>query len=484
MSVSTVQGYIKRVEELDLDWEAIQALSEEVFLGLVGGKKRRSRSAKPEPDLQYLAREMKKKGVTLQLLWEEYRQEHAEGYGRTQFYQLYREWVKQCRPTMRLEHRAGEKLFVDFSGQKPCYWDDRSGQKVEVELYVAVLGASSYTYACAVETQQVRDFISATIKALEFLGGSPRCLVIDNLKSGVSHACYYDPDINRTFADMAQHYDVAVLPTRVKKPKDKAKVESGVLTVQRRILAALRNREFFSLAELNDAISEETKRLNQRPMQITGRSRRELFEELERTELRPLPPVRFSVFSWKTAKVHIDYHVAVEKSYYSVPYSLIGKQVQIKHNERTVQVYYNGKRVASHIRVHRKGQYSTQANHMPHEHRSYLEWTPERIKKWGEKIGPSTRELMDRIMHSKPHPEHGFRGCLGLIRLSRTYSPQRVEQASYRALQLQAYSFRSVKSMLEKGLDKVAVFDRSRAHTAIQHENLRGGNYYDADNHR
>ena len=483
MSVSTVQGYIKRLKELELDGKRVEALAEEDLEGLFRAKKPHNKTDRPDPDLQYLAREMKKKKVTLQLLWEEYRQESPDGYGRSQFYQVYREWVKNTNPTMRLQHRAGENMFVDFSGAKPFYRDPGTGQTVEVELYVAVLGASSYTFACAVASQQVVDFVGATIQAFEFFGGCPECVVIDNLKSGVTHACYWDPEINRTFASMARHYQVAVLPTRVKKPKDKAKVESGVQNVQRRILAALRNREFFSLQEINEAIRQEAKKLNDRPMQITGRSRHALFVELEKALLRALPPERFSICHWKKAKVHIDYHVDVEKSYYSVPYRLIGKQIDVQYNERTVQIYHSGKRVASHMRVRRAGQYVTDNAHMPHEHRYYLEWTPARIQKWGETIGPHTRDLMEKIMQSKQHPEHGFRGCLGIIRLSRTYTPERVEQASYRALQLEAYSFRSIKSMLAKGLDKVVPFDTAQRSETIQHENLRGGDYYDADNH-
>ena len=485
MSVSTVQGYVKRLEELGLEWPQVAELGQEELAGLMRRKKPVEKAqARPEPDLQYITREMGKKGVTLQLLWEEYREDHPDGYGRTQFYGLCRDWMKNTWPTMRLQHKAGDKMFVDFSGARPSYRDPATGQTVEVELYVAVLGASSYTFACAVASQKVPDFVNATIKAFEFFGGCPACVVIDNLKSGVTHACYWDPEINQTFAEMARHYGIAVLPTRVKKPKDKAKVENGVQNVQRRILAALRNREFFSLQELNEAIRQEVKKLNARPMQITGRSRQELFDEIDKGQLRSLPPKRFNISQCKKAKLHIDYHVDVEKTYYSVPYSLIGKTVEIQYNQRTVQIYCNSKQVASHLRVCRPGQYITDNAHMPHEHRYYLQWTPERIQKWGATIGPHTRDLMEKIMQSKPHPEHGFRGCLGIIRLSSTYSPQRVEQASYRALQLGAYSFRSVKSMLAKGLDKVVPFDTPQRSESIDHENLRGETYYDADNTR
>lgn len=483
ISTSTARTYIDRLEKLKLDFATIDAMGEDELKRLFGHRKSR-RPQKPLPDLQYLAREMKKKGVTRQLLHEEYLQEHPEGYGRTQFYQIYRDWIKKSQPTMRLNHKAGQNVFVDFSGAKPFYWDPETGQKVQVELYVAVLGASSYTFACAVGSQKVEDFVGSTIKAFEFYGGCPECIVIDNLKSGVTHACYWDPEINRSFAEMARHYNVAVLPTRVRKPKDKAKVESGVQNVQRRILAALRNREFFSLQELNEAILEETKKMNQRPMQLTGISRYELFKKIEKPHLRDLPPVRFSICRWKKAKVHIDYHVDVKKSYYSLPYRFIGEHVEIRYNERTVQIFHKGKPIASHMRVHKAGQYVTQNSHMPHEHRYYLEWTPARIKKWGATIGPNTRDLMEKIMQSKPHPEHGFRGCLGIIRLSKTYSPERVEQASRRMMDLGVYSFRSVKSMLARGLDKVVSLDTAKTTEAIQHDNLRGGDYYDADNHR
>lgn len=485
MSASTAQGYIQRLDSLGLDWSRLEAMGQEELEGLLRGRRPKEKAAaKPEPDLQYIAREMKKPGVTLQLLWEEYRESHPDGYGRTQFYGLCRDWMKDTWPTMRLQHKAGDKMFVDFSGVKASYRDPATGQVIEAELYVAVLGASSYTFACAVASQKVPDFIGATIKALEFFGGAPNCVVIDNLKSGVTHACYWDPEINQAFAEMARHYGVVVLPTRVSKPKDKAKVESGVLNAQRRILAALRNREFFNLQELNAAISQEVTKLNARPMQVTGRSRRELFEELEKAQLKALPPVRFSISQWKKAKVHIDYHVDVEKTYYSVPYGLIGKIVEIQYDQRTVQIYCNGKRVAAHPRTVRPGQYVTDSAHMPHEHRYYLEWTPERIQKWGATIGPHTRDLIEKIMQSKAHPEHAFRGCLGIIRLASPYTPQRVEQACYRALQLGAYSFRSVKSMLEKGLDKIVPFDLPQRSETIDHENLRGESYYDADNTR
>jgi transposase len=327
-----------------------------------------------------------------------------------------------------------------------------------------------------VPDQTKESFVDCNIKALEFYGGCPECIVPDNLKAGVTDACYYDPEINRTFAAMAEHYHIAVLPARVAKARDKAKVESGVLQAQRRILAVLRNRTFFSITELNKAIYEEMEKLNRRPMTLIDKSRYDLFVEIEKSVLKPLPLERFVIASWIKAKVHIDYHVAVEKTYYSVPYTLIGQNLDIRYTGSVVEIYHKGKRVASHMRINKRGAFVTESLHMPHEHRQYLEWTPERIKLWGEKIGPHTRELMDQIMEHRDHPEHGFRGCLGIIRLSKTYSPERVENACKRALELQAYNYRSVKSLLERNLENLTPGERKNI--VPLHANIRGKSYY------
>jgi transposase len=377
---------------------------------------------------------------------------------------------------MRFTHKAGEKMFVDFSGDRAHYQDPVTGKVIEAELFVSVLGASSYIFARAVPDQTKESFVDCNIKALEFYGGCPECIVPDNLKAGVTDACYYDPEINKTFAAMAEHYHIAVLPARVAKARDKAKVESGVLQAQRRILAVLRNRTFFSITELNKAIYEEMEKLNRRPMKLIDKSRYDLFVEIEKSVLKPLPLERFVIASWIKAKVHIDYHVAVEKTYYSVPYTLIGQNLDIRYTGSVVEIYHKGKRVASHMRINKPGAFVTENLHMPHEHRQYLEWTPERIKLWGEKIGPHTRELMDQIMEHRDHPEHGFRGCLGIIRLSKTYSPERVENACKRALELQAYNYRSVKSLLERNLENLTPGERKNI--VPLHANIRGKSYY------
>ncbi len=480
ISKSTASTYVNKIEALKLSYEELLSMDEEaVYKLLFPAAAEMPVSDKAIPDFEYLTKELKKKGVTLQLLHEEYLRDNPSGYSRSQFYEKYRNYAKKLNPVMRFNHKAGQKMFEDFSGDRPHYINPETGEVVETELFVTALGASSYTFACAVADQKTENFIKGNIKALEYYGGCPECIVPDNLKSGVKSACYYDPEINRTFADMAEHYNVAVVPARVGKPRDKAKVENAVLQAQRRILAVLRNRTFFSLHELNEAILEEVEKLNRRPMAVTGKSRRELFEEIEKLALRPMPVESFEIYNYKTpTKVHIDYHVEVERSYYSVPYTLIGETVEVKYNSRVVEVYHKKRRVASHVRTYKKGEFITEDSHMPHEHRQYLEWTPERMKNWGGKIGPYTKTMMQRIMEGRKHPEHGFRNCLGIIRLSKQYTPERVENACKRALAVAACNYRSVKSILQTGLDKVAYLDEHKEIKPIEHPNIRGREYY------
>jgi len=479
ISASTAHEYVKKLKEQKISYEEISAFEEDELHKLLFPEPCRRSIKRGKLDYGYLEKEMSKKGVTLQLLYEEYEEVNPEGYGRSQFYKHYRDYIRKTKTTMRFNHKAGEKMWEDFSGDKPHYIDGKTGNVIETELFVSAVGVSSYTYACAVPNQKVENLVKSNIKAFEHYGGCCECIIIDNLKSGVTHACYYDPEINKTFAEMAQHYNVAVLPARVKKPKDKAKVESAVLQAQRRILAKLRNRTFFSIGELNEAIYEETENLNNRPMANTGKSRHELFQEIDKPALKELPAERFTVCSWKKAKVHIDYHVELDKSYYSVSYTLIGQYVEIKYDWSVVRIYHKGKQVASHIRAYEKGVFVTDKNHMPNEHRNYLEWTPARIKNWGEKIGENTKIMMKSIMEIKRHPEHGFRGCLGIIRMAKTYSPERVENACKIALSVKAYSYRSIKSILAKKLDTVNVVeDNGRTGKAIEHRNIRGGDYY------
>ena len=477
ISPSTAHTYMEKLKELGAGYGEIMEMNDDLLSDLLFPKVEQTVS-KPLPDFVYLTGEMKKKGVTLQLLHEEYKRDNPGGYERSQFYHLYGDWARKVDPVMRFTHKAGEKMFVDFSGDRPHYQDPTTGKRIDVELFVSVLGASSYIFSCAVPDQTGESFVKCNIKAFEFYGGCTECLILDNLKAGVTHACYYDPEINKTFAAMAEHYNIAVIPTRVAKPRDKAKVENAVLQAQRRIIAALRNRLFFDITELNEAIMEEVKKLNNRPMTRINKSRSELFLEVEKPALKPLPAERFVFASWKKAKVHIDYHIDVAKTYYSVPYTLIGEYVDVRYPAAIVEIYHKSKRVASHMRIYKPGIFVTEELHMPHEHRQYLEWTPARIKSWGEKIGSHTRDFMEKVMECRTHPEHGFRTCLGIIRLSRTYSPQRVEKACKKALDVGAHNYRSVNNILKMRLEETGHEDSGTKKITPSHNNIRGGNYY------
>lgn len=478
VSPTTVGDYLERVKQSGQAWPAISTLDERSLKTLLYPEDGAAAARKPLPDFDALRLEMKKKGVTLQLLWEEYRAIHPEGYGRSQFCELYHRHGRTLEPVMRFDHKAGEKLFVDFSGDRPFYVDRETGEVIETELFVAVLGASSRTYAMAVGSQQIRDWTRAHVGAFEYFGGVPACVVPDQLKSGVKTSCKYDPEINPVYAELCAHYGVAVIPARPGEPRDKAKVENGVLIAQRRILAALRNRTFFSLCELNEAIARELEKLNNRPMQGIGKSRNQLFEEIDKPALGALPAQRFELREWKKAKVHIDYHVAVQGSWYSVPYTLIGKEVMVCLTSTTVSILFEGNRVASHARTYRKNVYVTVDAHRPPSHQKHLEWTPERMRRWGQSIGARTGAMIEAIIQAADHPDHAYRKCLGLLRLARSCGNDRLELACDRSLKLQAIGYRSVKNILDKGLEKAELPEQNQAALPLFHDNVRGSDYY------
>lgn len=477
VSPTTVGDYLERVKQSGQSWPAISVLDDSSLKALLCPEGKLI-PRKPLPDFESLRLEMKKKGVTLQLLWEEYRSIYPEGYGRSQFCELYHRHGRTLDPVMRFDHKAGDKLFVDFSGDRPSYVNRDTGEVIEPELFVAVLGASSRVYAVAVASQQIPDWSRAHIGAFEYFGGVPACVVPDQLKSGVKTSCKYDPEINPVYAELCAHYGVTVIPARPGEPRDKAKVENGVLNAQRRILAALRNRTFFSLAELNQAIAAQLEQLNSRPMQGIGKSRNQLFEELDKPVLKALPLQRFELREWKKAKVHIDYHVAVQGSWYSVPYTLIGKEVMVCMSATTVAILHEGKRVASHARSYRKNVYVTLDDHRPHGHQKHLEWTPERMRHWGESIGARTGAMIEAIIQAADHPDHAYRKCLGLLRLAKSCGNERLELACDRSLKLQAIGYRSVKNLLDKGLEAAELPEPAQACLPLLHDNVRGSDYY------
>jgi transposase len=379
---------------------------------------------------------------------------------------------------MRQTHRAGDKLFLDYSGKRPSIVDPKTGEVKEVELFVAALGASGYTYAEATPSQKLRDWVASNARALEFFGGVPAALVPDCLRSAVTRGCRYEPEVNLTYQGFAEHYGTSVLPARPRKPKDKAKVEIAVQVIQRWILARLRNRTFFSIEELNDAIWELLAEVNNRLYQKLGVSRAEMFEKLDRPALRPLPAVRYHYTERKYVRVNIDYHVEFDRHYYSVPYQLAHEQVEVRASDSTIEIVHQHKRVASHRRSARRGQHTTDPAHMPSAHRRHAEWTPSRILSWAETVGANTAELASHILRSRRHPEQGFRSCLGILRLAKTYGDERLEKACARALRIDARNYKSVKAILKNKLDQVPVEANDRCSLPQNHANLRGREYY------
>ena len=475
---STMTDYLERLEAAGLRWPLPDEITDDVLertlferAGFKPGARRR-----PEPDWAHLVREMRRPGVTLLILWEEYRTIEPAGYGYSRFCDLYRAFERRLAPTMRQHHVAGDKLFVDYSGKKVPIVDPVTGEVRVAELFVAVLGASNFTYAEACWTQALPDWIGAHVRLLEFIDGVPRLLVPDNLKAGVHKASFYDPEINRTYGRMAAHYGVSVLPTRPAKPKDKAKVEAGVRFAQTYILGRLRNLTFFSLAEANAAIRDMLERMNGQVMRRVGVSRRHLFETVERPALKPLPETAYEYAEWKLARVGIDYHVEIEQFYYSVPHALIRQQVDVRLTPRTLEIYHAGRRVAAHARRYGGPRHGTDPDHMPSHHRDYAQWSPERFLREAGKIGPNTVGLFTAILAQRRHPEHGFRNCLGILRLYRGAGSDRAEAVSARALDIGALTYRSIASILDNNLDRPTA--KPADSLPLLHANLRGPGYY------
>lgn len=399
--------------------------------------------------------ELRRPGVTLALLWQEYRLSHPQGFQYSWFCEHYRLWAAKVDVAMRQEHRAGEKLFVDYAGQTVPVIDRQTGEIRQAQVFVAVLGASSYTFAEATWSQTLPDWLGSHARCLAFLGAAPQILVPDNLRSGVSKAHRYEPDINPSYRDLAEHYGIAVVPARARKPKDKAKVEVGVQVVERWILAALRNRQFFSLGELNTAIALLLDRLNHKPFKKLPGSRRSAFEAIDQPALQALPEQPYVYAEWKKVRVHIDYHVEVDGHFYSVPYQLVKHQLEVRLTAQTVECFHANQRVASHRRSPHKGRHTTHTAHMPKSHREHAEWTPQRLIRWAEQTGPNTAGVIAYILERRIHPQHGFRACLGILRLSKQHGEARLEAACQRALALGACSYKSLESILRQGLERL-----------------------------
>lgn len=477
--LTTVREYLKRARNAGITWPLPEEMDDSVLEALLFPPPPPTGVERPMPDWREVHKEMRRPHVSLMLLWDEYRAIHPDGYGYSQFCQHYHDFRDALAPTARFRHRAGEAAFVDFCGDTIPIWG-RSGEiEMHAEVFVAVLGCSSLIYAEVLPSQKLYHVVGATGRAFHAWGGAPRTLVPDNLKAAVLKADRYEPIPNATFAEFLAHYGSVALPTRPYKPRDKAKVEASVLVVERWILARLRKRRFGSIPEANEAVVLLLEELNSRPSRSLGSSRREIFEATERAELRPLPAIPYDFATWRRAKVSIDYHVALssDRHHYSVPYRLIGERVELRISEGAVEIHHRGVRVAVHPRSSIPGSFTTDPTHMPASHRAHTEWSPSRIVAWAERTGPRTAELASVILSSRPHPEQGYRSCLGLIRLGRTYPPERLEAACARALFLHSHSYRTVASILKSGLDSKPL-ERAKPTPGPDHDNLRGPSYY------
>jgi transposase len=474
---SSVADYVRRAEAAGITWPIPDEIDDaELERRLFPTPDEAPKRA--EPEWPKVHRELKRRGVTLVLLWQEYQAEHPGGYSYSRFCELHDRWRERISVTMRQTHVAGEKLFVDWAGDTTPVFDSATGQEHRAHIFVAALGASNYTYAEARWTETLPDWIGAHVNALAAIGGVPKALVPDNLKAGITKPSRYEPGINRTYQDLADHYGCVVLPARVMKPRDKAKVEVAVQIVERFVLAKLRCQRFFSLAELNSAIRDCVTTINGRVMRKIGKSRHELLETLDGPALTALPTTPYSYAEWKRARVAPDYHIEIAGHYYSVPSKLIREIVEARITDATVEIFHKGQRVASHALSAVRNRHTTTTEHMPSAHRRYAEWTPAKIMSEAAKVGPATVALFEAIMKARPHPEQGFRSCLGIVGLARSYGLTRLEAAARRGNDIGATSYGSIASILKHGIDKAFATEPTPDAPPVRHGNIRGSGYY------
>lgn len=483
LSVGVISKYISRAGEHGLSWPLPAEMTDAALSSILQrqrGRKAVNQKGLVPPDCPALREELKRKSMTLQLLWEEYVDLNPDNhYSYPQFCVIYRKWRGKQKLSMRQTHRAGEKLFVDYCGPTMTIVNPQSGELRNAQIFVAVLGASSYTYAEATWSQTLPDWIGSHVRTFEFLGGVPEVVVPDNLRSAVTKACRYEPDVNLTYEQLAAHYCVAVIPARPYKPKDKAKAEAGVLLVERWIMMRLRKHTFYTLAALNQVIRALLHELNQHQFQKRNDSRLSLFERLDKPALKPLPTTSFEYREIKKARVHLDYHVEYDKHFYSVPYQLVKEEVLVCASTNVIRVRYANKTVAEHPRSYAKSGHTTDPNHMAKAHRKHQEWSPSRFIGWAESIGPHTKAVVEHQLHTRPHPEHGYRSCLGILSLAKRYSTERLEAACQRARKIGAPNYKNINSILSKGLDNLPIENEpEQATLPLDHDNVRGSDYY------
>lgn len=474
----TVGELLRRASKAGLSWESSQGQDEDQLELLLYPPAPPRSEERTEPDFSQVYLESKRPGVTLQLLWEEYREEHPKGYSYSWFCEAFQAFTGKLDVTLRQHYKAGELMQVDWAGQTQPIRDRETGEERQAQLFVACLCASQLTYAELCWTQAQEEWIGAHVRALEYFGGVPEIVVPDNTKTAITKACRYEPEENPVYAEMAQHYGMAVIPARVRRPRDKAKVENSVQQAERRILAKLRNVTFFNLADGNQSVRGLLEELNDRERSDLGMSRRELFEKIEKSALRPLPAERFYLYLQKKVRVGPDYHVEFERHFYSVPYQLVRQELNLKATGQIVELFLKSKSVARHLRMSRPG-HSTIGEHMPTAHREYLGWSPERLVNWARKSGEHTSQLAEQILQSRSHPQQGYRSCLGLMSLGTKYGNERLESACAHALRIQNPTYKSVKSILQAGLDRRPLAEEGPSVSSqLVHGNLRGAAYY------
>jgi len=480
-SPSSISRYTSPFQQRELCWSQLEIISDEEIHDIVYQKKSiRSKKDFIKPDFQRIHQELKLKTVTLQLLWEEYSEVYKErAYSRTQFCEMYKSWRSKLKVTMRQIHKAGDKLFIDYAGSTIPITDSHSGEITKAQIFVAVMGASNYTYAEATFTQTLPDWIGSHVRAFSYFQGVPALCVPDNLKSCSSKACRYEPEINSTYADMIQHYNTAVLPARPRKPRDKASAEVGVQIVGRWILAKLRHQKFFTLFELNQAITKLLVELNLKPFQKLPGSRLSQFEAVDKPALQPLPATPYVYAEFKKIHLGFDYHIEIDGHYYSAPYELTKEPIEVRITENVIEIFNKGTRVASHIRSYRRGAHTTVPEHMPKKHHKHMEWTPGRFLNWANSIGQKTFHLTKHIIETKKHAEQAYRVCLGLLNLCKRYGKERLEAACNRAIHYHTLTRRSVAEILKNGLDKQSLLEGpSEPKLTNHHKNIRGPEYF------
>jgi transposase len=478
IGTTSVSDYLARARTAGIEWPLPEGMSEEDLFSKLFLPAKNSAKQRPLPSWEWVYQELRKKGVTLQLLWREYRDMHSTGLSYTQFCERYRAYTKATTPVMRQIHKGGEKTFVDYAGMTVPWIDPTTGEIHEAQIFVGSLGASQFTFAEATATQSLPDWIQSHIRMWEYFGGVSEVVVPDNLKSGVTKTHPYDPDINANYQHVGEHYGFAIVPARVVRPKDKAKVENAVGCIERQVLAPLRHITFTSIAQINAAIKPRLSAFNQKSFQKMKTSRQALFDEVDKPALKPLPPEKYQYATWQHAKIHIDYHFVFDEHYYSVPYKYIHHEVEVRATANIVECFYESKRIASHPRSYLRYKHSTFKEHMPPAHRAHAEWSPERMKRWANKIGPHTMKFIERLIASRAFPEQAYRACLGVLRLGSRYGEHRLEKACAIANDSGATRYGQVESILKNKLDTIPHSHATNAPVITSHENIRGSDYY------